>query len=37
MVDVGFSGAHHDVEVKTDVGVGEPRGVVRGEADRVVA
>lgn len=34
---VWFRGAYDDVEVETDVGVGEPGGVVCGEADGVVA
>lgn len=34
---VGFCGAYDDVEVETDVGVGEPGGVVCGEAEGVVA
>ncbi|KAG6851555.1 hypothetical protein H0H87_000538, partial [Tephrocybe sp. NHM501043] len=36
VLDVGLSGADDDVEVEADVGVGEPGGVVGGEADGVV-
>lgn len=35
--EVGFSSTDDDVEVETDVSVGEPRGVVGGEAEGVVA
>jgi hypothetical protein len=37
MLKVGLSGAYYDVEVETDVGVGKPGGVIRGEADGVIA
>jgi hypothetical protein len=37
VLKVGLGRAYDDVEVETDVGVGEPGGVVRGEADGVVA
>jgi len=34
--EVCFCCAYYDVEVETDVGVGEPGGIVCGEAERVV-
>lgn len=37
LLDVCLGGADDDVEVHAYVGVGEPRGVVGGEADGVVA
>ena len=35
--EVGFSSTDDDVEVETDVSVGEPGGVVGGETEGVVA
>jgi hypothetical protein len=37
MLKVGLGGTYYDVEVETDVGVGEPGGVIRGEADGMIA
>lgn len=35
--DVIFRGANDDIEVQANVGVTEPRGMIRGETDGVVA
>ena len=37
LFDVAFRGADDDIEVQANVGVTEPRGMIRGEADGVVA
>jgi len=37
VVEVVFGGADDDVEVETDMGTGEPGGIVCGEADGVIA